>query len=315
MSNFTNSNVMKNQMDVKVILVTRRTRLEELVAQYNTEAQAKFVIESRGGDFEDYRIEYQNYVKAVSQVEATLKVVARVQRMDREFLPNFIFGPQDIVVVVGQDGLVANTLKYLNGQPVIGINPDPSRFDGVLLPFQVKDVSLIFNDVVGNKYKHKQISMAKAVLNDGQVLLAVNDLFIGPRYQTSARYEIEIDGKKEVQSSSGIIISTGLGSTGWLKSIVAGAMGVSGKNKQVDTSFSWDANQLKFAVREPFPSQNTGTELVYGEICAQEEMTVSSLMPGNGVIFSDGMVDDYLEFNSGVCVKLNLAKEVGVIVV
>lgn len=33
---------------------------------------------------------------------------------------------QDIVVVIGQDGLVANTLKYLDGQPVIAINPDPA---------------------------------------------------------------------------------------------------------------------------------------------------------------------------------------------
>jgi len=303
-----------NRKDSKVIIVTRRTRYEELVAQYNTEAQAKFVIESRGADFGDYVLEYQTYTNAVNQVGVALKSAARVQCLDREFLPNFIFGPDDVVVVVGQDGLVANTLKYLDGQPVVGINPDPARFDGVLLPFKVKDASLIFSDVVKNKYQSKQITMAKAVLNDGQELLAVNDLFIGPRYQTSARYEIQINGQREVQSSSGIIISTGLGSTGWLKSVVAGASGVMGSGHSLDASFEWDANQLKFVVREPFPSQTTGTELVYGSVDNNSAMTVSSLMAGNGVIFSDGMVDDFLEFNSGTVMRLNLSAEKGVIV-
>jgi NAD kinase len=304
-----------NQSEVKAIVITRKTRFEELVSQYNTEAQAKFVIESRGADFEDYKQEYQTYRQAVTQVEAALKSAARVQRLDREFLTSFIFGAQDIVVVVGQDGLVANTLKYLNGQPVIGINPDPKRFDGVLLPFQANETSLIFSDVVKASYQSKQITMASAVLNDGQALLAVNDLFIGPRFQTSARYEIQLNSQREAQSSSGIIISTGLGSTGWLTSVVAGASGVMGGNGIVDPSFAWDSDQLKFAVREPFPSQTTGTHLVYGSVSSGTSMTVASSMPGNGVIFSDGMVDDYLEFNSGAEVTLSLSPKKGMIVV
>ncbi|MEI9866324.1 MAG: hypothetical protein WDN00_17560 [Limisphaerales bacterium] len=46
--------------------------------------------------------------------------------VDRSFLPNFVFAPEDTVVTLGQDGLVANTLKYLDGQPVVGVNPDPN---------------------------------------------------------------------------------------------------------------------------------------------------------------------------------------------
>ncbi len=297
-------------IQAKAILVTRRTRFEELIAQYNTEAQAAFVIESRGGDFSDYRIEHTTYVKAVNSVEAELKCSARVQRLERDFLPNFIFGPQDIIVVIGQDGLVANTLKYLDGQPVIAINPDPKRFDGVLLPFLISDVNTIFSDALRNQYQSKQITMAKAVLNDGQELIAVNDLFIGPRYQISARYELSVNGKSEVQSSSGIIVSTGLGSSGWLKSVIAGAERVTG-HKGNNNNLEWDSDRLKYAVREPFPSQTTGTELVFGEIAMGSEMTVSSQMAGNGVIFSDGMVDDYIAFNSGVDVKLGLADNKG----
>ena len=101
----------------KVILVTRKTRLEDLIRKYNTAEQAKFYIEHLGADFSDYIREDEAYKKAVAAVVQAAEAYARVQRIDREFLPNMIFGRQDIVIAVGQDGLVANILKYLDGQP------------------------------------------------------------------------------------------------------------------------------------------------------------------------------------------------------
>jgi len=55
--------------------------------------------------------------------------------------------------------------------------------------------------------------MARARLNDGQELLALNDLFIGRRTHVSARYALRVGDYVEDQSSSGIIVSTGAGST------------------------------------------------------------------------------------------------------
>ena len=101
--------------------------------------------------------------------------------------------------------------------------------------------------------------MAKAALNDGQHLYAVNDLFIGPRSHTSARYRIQINDRSEQHSSSGIIVSTGLGSTGWLRSILAGSAGitaaVTGRPVALaPPAMPWDADYLCFSVREPWPS-------------------------------------------------------------
>ncbi|MFV2060709.1 MAG: sugar kinase [Gammaproteobacteria bacterium] len=298
----------------KVIIITRRTRFEDLVALYNTEDQAAFVIESRGDDFNDYRAEHITYQKVLKDIEAALFSAVRIQMLEREFLPNFIFGKDDIVIVVGQDGLVANTVKYLNGQPIIAINPEPSRYDGILLPFLAKDIKLILADVIKGINNSKAITMAKATLNDGQELLAVNDIFIGPRYHTSARYELNYNGQSEQQLSSGIIVSTGLGSTGWLASIVAGAQGVVG-TKAENQNFAWDANYLKYAVREPFPSNVTGTKLIYGKVSSKKTMTVASRMANNGVIFSDGMIDDTVEFNSGAIVELGIADRQGQLVI
>ncbi|MEO8001793.1 MAG: sugar kinase, partial [Arenimonas sp.] len=217
-----------NDSDRKIILVTRTTRLQELVARYNTVEQARFQAEHLGMDFADFLEEDRIYHAAVSKVESGLAQHGRLQRLDRQFLPNFLFPPQCLVVVLGQDGLIANTLKYLKGQVLLGINPDPARFDGVLLPFNVDDFSKVMPEVLRGKRPVRDITMARARLNDGQELLAVNDLFIGMRNHVSARYELDFGKQHERQSSSGIIVSTGLGSTGWLRSVLTGAVALAG---------------------------------------------------------------------------------------
>lgn len=201
----------------KIILIKRKTRLEELVVRYNTIQQAQFYIERLGADFSDYLSEDFTYRKAVEAAVTELSAVGRLQLLDRQHVPNFIFGERDTVVVLGQDGLVANTLKYLREQPLIGVNPDPQRWDGVLLPFTVKDLRQLVPEVLRSQRQVREVTLARAELNDGQSLYGVNDLFIGRRTHVSARYQLELNGTLEQQSSSGIIVSTGMGSTGWLK--------------------------------------------------------------------------------------------------
>lgn len=302
----------------KVVMVTRRTRLEELVARYHTLAQAKFYIEHLGADFSDYVREYETYEAAKRTALAALEDYGRFQVIERSFLPNFVFGDSDVVVALGQDGLVANTMKYLDGKPLIGVNPDPLRIDGVLLPFEPGDIGSIVEDVVRDHRTAKAVTMAEAVLSDGQRLLGVNDLFIGPKTHTSARYEIELGKQKEVQSSSGIIVSTGLGSSAWMRSIVTGAMAIAGAyGKAVSDSYrpwAWDADYLQLAVREPFPSRTSSTELVYGTVTCETKLVVRSLMPEGGVIFSDGIEADYLAFSTGTTAEIAIAKSKGQLV-
>jgi len=300
----------------KVVLVTRKTRLEELIAKYNTFSQAKFYVEHLGADFSDYVLEHENYQACIRDAETTLQAFLRVQIVDRSFLPNFLFGPQDVIVTLGQDGLVANTLKYLEHQPLIGINPDPDRWDGVLLPFKVGDLKSITPEVMAGKRRIQEVTMAKAQLNNGQVLYGVNDIFIGPKSHTSARYTISLNDRQEQQSSSGVIVSTGLGSTGWLKSLLAGANAIAGTTtaNQEATRTPWDADRLHFTVREPFPSKRSATTLVYGQIEGNASLTLVSQMPEHGVIFSDGIEADYLEFNSGIVATLSIAEKKGCLV-
>ncbi|MFZ5644220.1 MAG: sugar kinase [Bacillota bacterium] len=312
---------MDRLQDGKIVLVKRKTRLEELVHRYNTVSQAKFYIEHLGADFSDYVNENNEYAEALSETKKTLESFGRVQVVDRTYLPNFIFGEGDLVVVIGQDGMVANTLKYLSSQLLIGVNPSAQRYDGLLLPFEAKDLNRVIPEVFKSKRQIKEVTMAKAELNDGQSLYAVNDLFIGQKSHVSARYEIKLGAKKEQQSSSGIIVSTGLGSTGWLKSVLEGSSNIvktlMGKGERIKTEIkmNWDTDYLFFSVREPFPSNTSKTNLVFGKITGKEPLKILSHMPENGVIFSDGIENDFLNFNSGIEATIRVASKKGHLVV
>jgi len=310
-----------NSKNVRIILINRRTRLEELIARHNTPEQARFFVERLGGDFEDYVREDIAYKTVLDQAETDLKSWGRVQRLERGFLPNYIFGPDDLVVVIGQDGLVANTMKYLNGQPVIAINPDPVRYEGVLLPFVPQDLIPILRESLVRQRSMMSITMAEARLNDGQSLLAVNDFFIGPRRHTTAAYALIHGDRREFQMSSGVIVSTGLGSTGWIRSIVLGAAriaeaaGTAFSQESLFSDMGWDSRQLLFAVREPYPGAASQTELVLGRVTDAAPLALESAMAEEGVIFSDGMLDDAIPFNAGARVDISNAARQGHLVV
>ena len=305
----------------KIILIKRKTRLEELVHRYNTIEQAKFVIEHSGSDFSDYVLEDQNYKRVITSITAVLEKISYVQILEREYISTYIFGRDDIVVAVGQDGLVANVLKYLDEQPLLGVNPDAKRYDGVLLPFRPEDLEKVMTEVIHNERKFKEVTLARVDLNDGQFLLGVNDIFIGPKSHTSAQYILSQNEAKERQSSSGIIISTGLGATGWLKSILAGALKImeSCCDREIELTqreaFNWNSDFLYYTVREPYPSKWTSANMVFGKIEGHSLLKIQSLMPENGVIFSDGMESDYLHFNSGSEATISVAGHKGRLVV
>lgn len=301
--------------DCTFVLVTRKTRLQELVERFNSWSQAKFYLEHNNVNVQDYLDENVRYQSQIQEAESTLRKLGRFQRIERTMLTSYQFSKTDIIVVIGQDGLVANTLKYLDRQPLIAINPDPKRWDGALLPFELAQLKEVVSKTTKGKAASQNITLAQASTNDGQVLYAVNDLFIGPKSHTSARYCLRWNQMEEVQSSSGIIVSTGLGSSGWLQSILTGANGVAGlANQSQKEIFDWSEQRLKFAVREPFPSQTTGTKCVYGEIQNGQPLILESYMPENGVIFSDGIEDDFIQFNSGCLANIEVAKKQGLLI-
>jgi hypothetical protein len=123
---------------------------------------------------------------------------------------------------------------------------------------------------------------------------------------------------EEPQSSSGVIVSTGAGSTGWMSSVfnmAAGVAALTGVHATKSIRLDWEDRRLLFVVREPFISRHSQARLIAGLIEPAQRLVLESLMPSGGVIFSDGIEADYLQFNSGAIVSVGAAAETARLVV
>ena len=203
----------------RAVVVTRPTEYEALLARHATREQARFFLEQRGRTLPEVEERHARREAALQTVSSALPMRWRRSRVDRSDLDRFVFGPEDLVVVVGQDGLVANVAKYLAGQLVLGINPDRDLFDGVLVPHDPSAAAKLLGAAVEDRVKVEARTMVEAKLDDSQHLVALNEIFVGHRTHQSARYRIRWHDAEETQSSSGLIVSTGTGSTGWARSV------------------------------------------------------------------------------------------------
>ena len=197
----------------KAILIRDKTRLEQLIERFNSKAQAQFYLERSGGDFDSYELEHHTFYESLSKTQEAISKHLKFKIINRSFLPTYLFTNKDLIVVIGQDGLVANTAKYVKGLPIIGVNPDIERYDGTLLKHSPKDINKLLKNVINHNYDTTEVTMAKTQLSDGQTLYAFNDFYIGVATHVSSKYTITFNGQQERQSSSGIIVSTGAGST------------------------------------------------------------------------------------------------------
>jgi NAD kinase len=287
----------------RLVLVTRRTQLELLLERHGTLGQARFYLQSRGQDVAWAEEAHARFAAAFAAVQAAIPADQRRTRVDRGELDRFLFAPDDVVIVVGQDGLVPNTAKYLDGQPVVGVNPDADRHAGVLCRHRPEAMPrlLAWLERRDRQYRVERRAMVLAEREDGQRLLALNEVFVGHRGHQSARYRLAADGREERQSSSGLICATGTGSTGW-------ALSIARERGLAEELPAAEEPRLAWFVREPWPSDATGVGLDHGWLAAGDRLAVASEMPEDGVVFADGIESDRLEFVAGQTVRLGLAE-------
>ena len=290
-----------SEMTPRVVLVTRPTEYESLLARHSTHGQARFFLETRGQSIDEVYQRHLRFAEAMTAVQRAIPVRWRRTRVDRAELDRFLFEPEDLVIALGQDGLVANIAKYLRGQTVIGLNPDPKRYDGVL----VKNPVEAAKDLIISAYEHRCTcelrTMVEAKLDDGQHLLALNEIYVGHRTHQSSRYRLELASKQERQSSSGIVIATGTGSTGWARSIR--------RERNCELSLPKPGDPLlAFFVREAFPSKATGTSITEGLLSAGQRLVITSEMNEDGVLFGDGIEEDRIAFPYGMRAELTKAE-------
>jgi NAD kinase len=286
----------------RVVIVHRHTELEELRARHATRAQAAFYLSRRGRSMDAVEASQEAQTAAVRAITAAIPLDWRRGSVERADLPRFLFEPGDVIVAVGQDGLVANVAKYLEGQLVIGVNDDPGRNPGVLVQHSPRSaVALIRAAGSGaGRLRVEERTMVEAVTDDGQRLLALNEVYVGQATHQTARYTVRLpDRRAERQASSGLLAGTGTGATGWCRSVWQ-------ERGSRLTLPAPEARELAWFVREAWPSPATGATLTEGLLpeAAALSVTVES---DRLVAFGDGMEADSLSLNRGQTVLLRAA--------
>jgi hypothetical protein len=286
----------------RVVVVTRQTEFAALLARHGTREQARFFLSARGRAIEELEATEGVFRTALGAVTASIPTEWRRVRVDRGDLDRFLFEPDDVIVAVGQDGLVANVAKYLAGQLVIGCNPDQARYEGILVAHGAAEMRALVPAAVAGNVEVRERTMVEAVLDDGLRLLALNEVFVGHQSHQSARYSLETAAGLERQSSSGVVVTTGTGATGWGRSIALERH--SGLAMPLP-----DERALAFFVREAWPSVATGASITEGRLESSAALSISSEMNEGGVVFGDGIEADRLEFGWGRRLDIRVAPE------
>lgn len=289
----------------RAVLVHRTTEYEELLARHGTHGQAAFFLSSRDRDIREVAERHHRTHRALIDVAAAVPHRWRQSRVERADLDRFLFGPEDVVVVVGQDGLVANAAKYLSGQPVVGIDTDPGRNPGVLVRHRAADTGKLLAEAVGGRGAADELTMVEAVADDSQRLLALNEICLGPAGHQTVRYRLSTDTRPasstapEPQASSGVLVGTGTGATGWLRSLWqerASALPLPGPADR----------RLLWFVREAWPSPTTGTSLVSGALTPTDRLRLT-VESDRLIAFGDGMESDALTLTWGQTVHVGVS--------
>ncbi|WP_338571824.1 hypothetical protein V7R84_02835 [Arachnia propionica] len=278
----------------RLVVVHRRTWLAELLEVHSTLGAVEFFLSGRGLGIEALRAADEAQWRTLDAVSNAVPAQWRHAEVERGQLSRFLFEPDDLVVVVGQDGLIPNVSKYLRDQPVLGIGPGAP---GVLCRHSPGDLRDL---LAGRTRPETEVrTMVEAIVDDGQRLRALNEIFAGDRGHQSARYDLRIGKHVETQSSSGVVVGTGTGAGGWLASLWGQShpgFGLPGAT----------SGELAYFVREAWPSDVTGTSLTAGLLAEGEGLELSARSAL--VVFGDGIERDFLRLEWGQALTVRKAE-------
>ena len=232
-------------------------------------------------------------LEAVKKILKKYKIIHKLANRDK--LNKNHFRNKDIIIAVGGDGTFLRAAQFVDNQLLFGVNSDIKDKEGFFMKSNKNNFENKIKKLIKGKARIKKLQRLEAYIGFKKIgALALNEFFIGPKKSYhAAKYVIQIDGKKERQKSSGILITTSTGSYAWAKSCCNKTLPLDSKNYQ-------------YVVREPYEGKvfkNYG--LKYGILNKNQKISIVSEML-DGILIADSVSKEYnLKNGSKATIRLS----------
>lgn len=314
---------------VENILIARKLSVLEYDAQSEGVSLDQAVEKFKRMGVDGERI-LSSHDRQVQSIQKTLGYLAdsgiRFKLVVGDEIPRDLARESDLVVTLGGDNYFQHLSHFIDRQPILGINSDPETSNGVLTHFTADGFKEFLPRLKGGSFDVEKWCRLQTKIN-GQILptLSVSEIYLGAYKSTDmSRYILELPEswgttRVEEQKSSGLIIATEAGETGWYDA----AARYTTAHEDRDTTIWWTPGTYKmlggvhpnsgnryasFIAREPYVSNPFKGYLYHkGVIYSREKLKITWLAHGRGLVSIDAR-DEY-ELTRGDKVEIGISNK------
>lgn len=281
-------------MNPKIIVVSKPSKYELGVRKHGS--HEKFIERLPKDDADTM---YQSHLRQKESEETLRRALGNEHFMSLDQL-NGIDLDNYLLVSHGGDDSFKLVSHYVDNGMILGVNSDTVLSQGALVEFAAPEFENIVKAVERGDYCIENWTRLGAQINGEKIPPAVSEYVISEeRMKLMSNYIIEINGKKERQKSSGILVATGAGSTGWYKSEYVDV-------HDKDDTFPKTSRLFKYFVRAPTGGRKyCGYSLLEGSLGEGEELKIYSLFNNNGLVMPDSF--ENIDFSRGKIVTVRLS--------
>lgn len=296
----------------RVLVVTKQSKVQYDMERYGW-SYAQLLDEYARGPEDKTRI-----VESHRRQLGALEVVANYIRPERIVSRNDLLVEDvvnaSLVIAFGGDNHLQYVSHYISDRtPLWGVNSDPHTSFGALLGAEIAELPAALGALARGEYRFEPWTRLQVEV-DGVVLpSALCDVYIGERERKyMSRHRLEVTGHNGErtsieQKSSGMLITTGAGSSGWAKS--AGRYLHTG-----EYDFPRESRYARFVLTEPssaFPNRDDSRlngpipARCDGVVLEGEQLVVHSLNDSEGIVSIDSLEEVQLPRGRTVTVRID----------
>jgi NAD kinase len=284
----------------KILVVQKKSKFEQDLEKYGSLEEYKRICDLQNHLFE--KIHQSHLRQEESRRFLRSNVFPRAEYVFRDQLKEISIPDFDLVVSLGGDNHFTYVAHETRPKLILGCNSDPETSVGALLGFSVESLQRALVSGKGN-FGLEEWSLIATTLYypTGEVVETVPTVSeISIRNNSPdliSRYLVCFDGLKEEQKSSGLLVYTGAGSTGWVASCFPKKTG----------PFPKDQGYFQVYAREPRRKDKTWEHFRLIDFRVEDEFEVISEM--NGGIAIDSLTERNYPFPPGTRAVFRLGKE------